>query len=120
MNTTGIDNNEYTQPAAERLWQMLKDRQVKDLFFFHHCHVGMYTLEFYCPAVYLAVELYNEADSSDTSDAEREEYLEDCYGIRIMRFDRQEVLDNPSRVLNEIVRQIGGRMFREEEPKPHS
>lgn len=120
MNTTGIDNNEYTQPAAERLWQMLKDRQVKDMFFFHHCHVGMYTLEFYCPAVYLAVELYNEDDSSDIPDAEREEYLEDCYGIRIIRFDRQEVLDNPSRVLNEIVRQIEGRMFREEEPKPHS
>ena len=79
-----------------------------------------YTLEFYCPAVYLAVELYNETDSSDIPDAEREEYLEDCYGIRIIRFGRQEVLDEPSHVQNEIVRQVEGRMFCEEEPKPHS
>jgi len=55
--------------------------------------IGPYVLDFYCPAIRLAVELDGSAhdhEAAEVHDSRREAYLARC-AIRVMRFVNDEV-----------------------------
>lgn len=86
-------------PAEISLWLILKDRQVDGLKFRRQFGVGPYILDFYCPALKLAIELDGQVHFSD---AERDAYLLREHSIRVLRYENRIVFDWPSLILDEI------------------
>jgi very-short-patch-repair endonuclease len=93
-------------PAEVRLWSYLQNGQLQGRKFRRQHSVGPFTLDFYCPAEKLAVE--RDGASHDTEgamarDEARTEYLAQV-GIRVLRFENRDVMQNPDGVLAEISR----------------
>ena len=91
--------------AAEAvLWQNLKGRQLLGKKFRRQIGIGRYIVDFYCPESGLVIELDGDRHFSITIDeyeAERTKYLEE-EGLRIIRFENNELYDNLEAVLETI------------------
>ena len=91
--------------AAEAvLWQNLKGRQLLGKKFRRQIGIGRYIVDFYCPESGLVIELDGDRHFSITIDeyeAERTKYLEE-EGLRIIRFENNELYDNLEGVLETI------------------
>ena len=100
---------ELRNSAAEaevRLWQRLKGSQVAGCKFRRQVGVGVYVLDFYCPARKLAIELdggSHDGDEAQAYDAERQRYIE-TLNIRFLRFTNSDIYDNLEDVLIAIER----------------
>ena len=91
--------------AEARLWLMLKNRQVEGMRFRRQFSIGPYILDFYCPEIRLCVELDGEPHftiEGREHDNQRTEYLTGLYGIRVLRFENQDVFKYSEGVLSEI------------------
>jgi type I restriction-modification system DNA methylase subunit len=92
--------------AEDLLWQLLRNRQLNNLKFRrqHPLKVG-FILDFYCAEAKLGIEI----DGGYHSRTEQKEYDEtrtkiiNEYGIRIIRFVNEQVLQNTEQVLKDIV-----------------
>ena len=99
----------HNQTDAERVfWWKVRNRQFYGLKFYRQYSVGSYILDFYCPAIKVAVELdggqHNQPRNSE-HDVVRSEYLNAC-GVNVVRFWNHEVLSDIESVfvgLEEIV-----------------
>jgi very-short-patch-repair endonuclease len=95
----------HNETAAEQVfWSCVREKQFLGLKFFRQYSVGPYILDFYCPALKLAVELDgNQHDDFDNNayDAERSAYLK-SQGIQVMRFWNHEILSDMGKVLAKI------------------
>ena len=91
--------------AEELLWQELRGRKLNNLKFRRQQHMKGYILDFYCDAVRLGVEVDGAIHLQEKQikyDADRSNHLAE-YGIKIIRFKNEEVLEHMSDVLNSIV-----------------
>jgi very-short-patch-repair endonuclease len=89
-------------PAERVLWEALRSRQVGGLRFRRQHAVGPFVLDFYCPAARLIIEVDGSVhDQQAEQDAARTEHLE-AYGLRVLRFRNEEVLDNLPVILARI------------------
>jgi very-short-patch-repair endonuclease len=94
--------------AEARLWNHLKDRSLGGRKFRRQHSVGSYILDFYCPGERLAVELDGAAhdhEAAQDRDAIRTRFLQSA-GIRLVRFENREVIENLEGVLAVIARQF--------------
>ena len=94
-----------TEPE-EMLWQILRNRQLNNLKFRrqHPLKVG-FVLDFYCAELKLGVEIdgdYHNKKEQQEYDTERSKIISE-YGIRIIRFTNEQVLQNTHQVLKDIV-----------------
>ena len=94
-------------PAEGRLWNILKGKKVGGLQFRRQYSVGQYILDFYCPALKLAIELdgnyhYNTANSEH--DMDRDEDLLNDYGIQTFRFENKIVFEQPQTIVDSVLR----------------
>ena len=94
-------------PAEGRLWNILKGKKVGGLQFRRQYSVGQYILDFYCPALKLAIELdgnyhYNTANSEH--DMDRDEDLLNDYGIQTLRFENKIVFEQPQTIVDSVLR----------------
>lgn len=94
-----------TQTDAEKaFWSKVRNRQFYGLRFFRQYSMGPYILDFYCPALKLAVELdggqHNQCENMEY-DSARTEYLK-AHGIDVMRCWNHEVLLNMQGVLDKM------------------
>ena len=67
--------------------------------------MGKYILDFYCPEIRLCIELDGEPHFTQEGrehDDQRTEYLMRLHGIRVLRFENQDVFKYSEGVLNEI------------------
>ena len=99
--------NEST-PAEIALWQMLKGKSTGYKFRRQHS-VGNYILDFYSPAIRLAIELDGEVHNNSEAeeyDEKRTCYLYDVEKIRVLRFENRDVFDNSEGVLEEIMQAV--------------
>ncbi len=83
------------QTDAERaFWARVRNRQFLGMRFFRQYSVGPYILDFYCPALKLAIELdggqHNQTEAREY-DAARSEFLH-AHGIEVIRFWNDEIL----------------------------
>ena len=95
--------------AEARLWLHLKQGQLKGRKFRRQHSVGAYILDFYCPAEKLPIELDGASHDHDTAQAQdfrRTRYLQD-QGIRVIRFENRDVMENLEGVLAAIASQFG-------------
>ena len=91
--------------AAEvALWLMIKNKQLDGERFLRQFSIGHYVVDFYCHKHKLAIELDGEVHSSEdrqTYDKKRTDYL-NSVGVTVLRFENFEVLQYPTRTLDEI------------------
>jgi len=91
--------------AAEAvLWLNLKGRQLRAKKFRRQVSIGRYIVDFYCPDCRLVIELDGERHFSlmmDEYEAQRTKYLAG-QGLRVIRFENQELYENLEGVLEAI------------------
>jgi very-short-patch-repair endonuclease len=89
-------------PAERRLWAVLRDTRLHGVKFRRQHPVGKFVLDFYCPPAALAIEVDGEVHLHQAEyDEARTTYLE-SFGIRVIRFQNDEVLSNLAGVLERI------------------
>jgi very-short-patch-repair endonuclease len=94
--------------AEKTFWSHLRNGKLHGMKFYRQYSVGPYVLDFYCPAMKLAIEVdggqHNQVESQEY-DAVRSEYLKE-QGIDVMRFWNHELLIDINSVLNKIAERI--------------
>ena len=92
-------------PSAETvLWSKLRRKQVYGHKFRRQYGVGPYVIDFYCPALKLALEIDGDSHllaDADTQDKQRQDYIE-SFGIQFLRFTNEQVYRNLDEVLETI------------------
>lgn len=92
-------------------WQQIKKGQLEGRKFRRQASINSYVVDFYCPEEKIVVELDGEVHFDEEIikyDSERTKYLE-LLGIRVIRFENQDVLKNTEYVLNTIKKLFGGK-----------
>jgi very-short-patch-repair endonuclease len=91
-----------------RLWQKLRNRQLGVDFRRQH-PAGSFVLDFYCPALRLAIELdggqHTEA-KHEAKDQQRDRWLNER-GVAVLRFWNSDITQNLKGVLEVIVLKVG-------------
>ncbi|MEM9266894.1 MAG: DUF559 domain-containing protein [Cyanobacteria bacterium P01_F01_bin.13] len=88
--------------AEQKLWTVLKDRQLDGLKFRAQYPVGRFIVDFYCPACRLMIEVDGSINHAQVDyDTARTEQLE-SYGYKVLRFTNDEVINHLSDVLTTI------------------
>ena len=99
-------NLRYTQTEPEKiLWDYLARKKFHGLRFCRQYSAGPYILDFYCPALRLAIELdgkSHETPDAKIYDTERTLYLQGL-NIREIRFNNHEVVEQIELVLAKIL-----------------
>jgi very-short-patch-repair endonuclease len=93
-------------PAEALLWKHLQQGQLENRKFRRQHSAGPYILDFYCPAERIAIELDGTAhdhEQAQANDRRRDEFLANA-GIRVLRFENEQVVKNVEGVLWEIRR----------------
>jgi very-short-patch-repair endonuclease len=97
------------QTDAEKIfWTQVRNKNFNGMRFFRQYSLGPYILDFYYPAVKLAVELdggqHNQSENKEY-DEFRSEYLR-AKGIEVIRFWDNEVLLDMQGVLNKLFLEV--------------
>lgn len=95
-------------PGAEiTLWSRLRRRQVLGQKFRRQFSVDQYVIDFYCPALKLAIEVDGESHTRSRLeyDIDRQRQIE-SYGIRFLRFTNADIVENLDAVLTKIYETI--------------
>jgi len=98
----GLRNN--STYAEVFFWQQVKGRQLEGRKFRRQTSVGNYVVDFYCSEEKLVVELDGEVHFDEEAikyDEKRTEYLKSM-GLRVIRFENQDVLKNTEYVLGKV------------------
>ena len=96
--------------AETLLWRLLRDRRVAGAKFRRQHPFPPYILDFYCHEHRLAIELdggHHSEEAHQSRDAQRSEYLA-RYGIRVLRFWNNEVLQQTEAVMEAIYQAVSG------------
>lgn len=83
------------------LWEVLKGKKLCGRKFRRQHSIGYYIADFYCPAERLIIELdgqHHYTPEGLEKDRERDDHLEEL-GIKVLRFENKEVLNNLTVVL---------------------
>ena len=94
-------------PSEGRLWTMLRAKQVENLQFRRQYGMGPYVLDFYCPELKLAIELdggIHFNDEQRINDEQRTLFLQQHFGITILRFENIDVIRHPQAIIESIKR----------------
>ena len=94
--------------AETKLWRALRRNQINDLSFRRQHPVDQHVLDFYCPAILLAIEVdggQHNLSKQQSKDAQRTIELNER-GIVVLRYWNNDVLTNLSGVLEDIVRVV--------------
>jgi len=88
-------------PAESLLWSRLRRKQIHGYRFRRQYSVGPYVIDFYCPALKLAIELDGEShllEGAQSYDQHRQGYIEG-FGISFRRFTNTEIFEDLDAVL---------------------
>ncbi|MDP4261820.1 MAG: endonuclease domain-containing protein [Bacteroidota bacterium] len=90
--------------AEKKLWQLLRNRQVKQKKFRRQHAIDNYVLDFYCHECRLAIELdggIHDLKENRQYDAARKSVLSE-YGITVIRFRNEQIMEEVEKVLEKI------------------
>lgn len=91
--------------AERKLWGSLRGRQINNLQFYRQRPIGVYIVDFYCPEKNVVIEIdggQHYGDKTIAKDQERTKYIEDRFGLKVLRFTNIEVFKNMEGVLLRI------------------
>lgn len=86
-----------------KLWSLLIRKQFYNLKFYRQYSIENYIIDFYCPKVYLGIEIdgMSHDENKYTYDRNREEKLREI-GIDLLRFTEYEAVSNIDNVMQTI------------------
>ena len=90
--------------AEIKLWKELQNRRVYGNKFNRQKPIGDYIVDFFCNKLKLVIELDGYSHSFEDTirkDEIKEQFLKDM-GIRVLRFDDDEVMKDMTNVMSEI------------------
>ena len=94
---------------SERLlWSRLRRRQIKNVQFYRQKPIGSFIVDFYAPKARLVVEVDGSQHlyaSHARQDQHRDAYLK-AKGLRVLRFNNLQVLEEPDAVMETILRAV--------------
>lgn len=102
-----LRNNSTSAEAS--LWKLLSKRQLEGRKFRRQHSIKNYIVDFYCPSEKLAIELDGDVHFSEQSlayDVKRDDELK-ALGIRVLRFENDEVFKATNAVLEKIKSYFG-------------
>jgi len=90
--------------AEKILWQQLRNRKVRGLKFRRQHPVDIFILDFYCHERKLAIEVDGEIHNLENQREwdENRTFVLNEFGIQILRFSNDDVIDQTERVINSI------------------
>jgi very-short-patch-repair endonuclease len=104
IQTAAFILRQQMTPAESHLWEALKGKQINGLRFRRQHPIGQFILDFYCPAIKLAIELDGPVhDDRQDYDQARTEAIE-AYGYQVLRFTNTEVSTDRASVLKVIAK----------------
>ncbi|HEY7245855.1 MAG TPA: DUF559 domain-containing protein [Xanthobacteraceae bacterium] len=102
--------------VERKLWYRLRNGQLCGAQFRRQHPAGTYVLDFYCPALCLAVELDGGQHAQEGKrDRVRDEWLRQ-QGVEVLRFWNSDVIDNINGVLEVIAARVGELSLHDVEP----
>ena len=93
-----------TTEAEQKLWSLLRNRQLNGKKFRRQHAIANYVVDFYCNECKLAIELdgnFHTKAGAKEYDKSRTALLKEL-GITVLRFWNEEVIKNPENVLKKI------------------
>ncbi|MGI4788040.1 MAG: endonuclease domain-containing protein, partial [Janthinobacterium lividum] len=91
--------------AENDLWERLRDHRCEGLHFRRQEIIGPFRLDFYCRRVKLVVEVdgsIHETESVQRRDIDRQQILEQEFGIYFLRVTNEDVQDHIDAVIAQI------------------
>jgi len=107
LKTIGRKLRKEMTETEIRLWSRVRKKQINNLQFFRQRPIGNFVVDFYCPQKKLVIEIdggqhyWNENISND--DKERDIYLSDILGIKVLRFTNVDIFQNIEDVVHKII-----------------
>lgn len=96
-----------TSPTeAEKIFwnKILKNKEFSRLTFLRQKPLGHFIVDFYCANLRLAIEVDGDLhDFQKQRDKERDVFLGQSFGIKIIRFRNEDILKNPEKVLEKLL-----------------
>jgi len=89
-----------------KLWYCLKNRELQNLKFRRQYKIGIYIVDFCCPAKRLVIELdggHHAEDKYIIEDKKRQKYIEN-QDYKVLRFWNNDIDNNLDGVIEEILR----------------
>lgn len=95
------------QTEAEKIFwnKIIKSKGLNKFTFLRQKPIGPFIVDFYCSKLKIAIEIDGEIHDGPR-DKERDNFLIRTFGIRILRYKNREVLNNPERILKEVIKTI--------------
>ena len=94
--------------AEGALWNLLKRKQIAGLQFRRQYSIGHHIVDFYCPALRLAIELdgdYHYHMGMPDRDWERDRELLEKYGVKTLRFENKMVFSDAETIRYLIIQE---------------
>ncbi len=91
--------------AEKKLWRLLRSRQLDAFKFRRQAPIGAYIVDFVCHENRLVVEVDGGQHADSAKDMERDQWLKNV-GYRVLRYWNNDVLKNPSGVLESLLAEI--------------
>ena len=93
-------------PAEAILWEALRGRKLEGLKFRCQHPIGRFIVDFYCPSLKLIIEIDGGIHTQQQDyDQARTDQLED-FGYSVLRFTNNEVINDLSKVINQIIQAV--------------
>ncbi len=87
--------------------EILKSEEFQDLKFLRQKPLDKFIVDFFCSKLGIAIEIDGEIhDSQKDADRERTEILEEKFGILILRYSNDEVLNQTEKIKKEFIEEI--------------
>ena len=106
--------------SEKALWSRLRSKQVLGIQFYRQKPIGEHIVDFFAPRAKLVVEVdgsqHMGADYAQ-KDRRRDRYLASL-GLKVLRFNRREVLKESNAVIEAIYRALIGQLNTEIPPVP--
>ena len=112
-------NRSKPTPAEKAMWlTILRRRQLVGFKFLRQKPIDGYIVDFYCAALGLVIEIDGNSHADKAAyDAERTRIL-NTYGLWVIRYTNDDVLQNPSGVYQTLIEQIQQRLGMDVCPLP--
>jgi len=92
----------HPTPAEALLWARLRKRQVAGFKFRRQHVIAGFIVDFYCPSLQLAVEVDGPIHRYRRRQDERRTRILEDYGVKIIRFASDDILDDVDQVIRAI------------------
>ena len=97
-----------TTEAEKLFWdKVLKNKKLSNLKFTRQKPLDHFIVDFYCSSLGLAIELDGKVHNFQKArDKERDNLLQQKFGLKIVRYKNEEILENTEKIVEDLVRKI--------------